>query len=75
MKMTVKKLMGTDWMVACMIPKGNAMTCMLKEVEGGFNQKKFLGKEKTPPMEIMLLETEMRDWLVQGIVKMVREGK
>ena len=58
-----------------MIPRGNAMTCMLKEEAGAFVQTKFLGKESTPPVEIMLLEAEMRVFLKQGIQGLKREGE
>lgn len=58
-----------------MIPRGNAMTCMLKEEAGAFVQTKFLGKESTPPVEIMLLEAEMRVFLSAGIQGLKREGE
>jgi hypothetical protein len=29
-KLTVKKMVGSDWMVACMVPRGNMMHCMLR---------------------------------------------
>ena len=29
-KLTVKKMVDHEWMVACMVPRGNMMHCMLK---------------------------------------------
>ena len=34
-KVTVKNIMGSDWIVACMIPKGNMMASMLKKAVDG----------------------------------------
>merc|ERR1712114_57578 len=74
-KLTVKKMVGTDWMVACMVPRGNMMHCMLKEEEGRLKQIKFNITGKDPPLEIMEEECEMADFLEAGITDVVREGE
>ena len=40
-KLTVKKFIGDDWMVACLVPKGNMMHCMVRETEAGLKQLKY----------------------------------
>jgi len=74
-KLTVKKMVGTDWMVACMVPRGNMMHCMLKEEEGRLKQIKFNITGKEPPVEILEVECIMADFFEAGITNMVREGE
>ena len=33
MKVSIKNIMGSEWIVACMIPKGNMMASILKKVD------------------------------------------
>merc|ERR1712029_518531 len=74
-KLTVKKMNAQDWMVACMVPRGNMMHCMLKETEGILKQEKFNITGKDPPLEIMEVECEMADFFEAGITDMIREGE
>merc|ERR1711892_153903 len=75
-KVTVQKIMGSDWMVACMIPKGNMMASVLKREEGGkFNLVKFNCSNRDTPKENKELEDEFKTFLEQGISNLVREGK
>merc|ERR1712080_573502 len=74
-KLTVKKMNASDWMVACMVPRGNMMHCMLKEEEGTLMQTKFNITGKEPPLEIMEVECEMADFFEAVINDMVREGE
>ena len=75
-KLIVKKMSPTEWIVACMVPKGNMMHCMLKEEEGGKSlvQVKFNTTGKEPPPDIMDVETEMAEFLESGITDIRREG-
>ena len=73
-KLTVKKFVGDDWMVACMVPKGNMMHCMVRETDGALNQIKYKITDKDVPVEIMEVETVMADFLEGGISDMKREG-
>eukprot|EP00092_Neocalanus_flemingeri_P060803 GFUD01072989.1.p1 GENE.GFUD01072989.1~~GFUD01072989.1.p1 ORF type:complete len:133 (-),score=42.91 GFUD01072989.1:14-361(-) len=74
-KLIVKKMSQTDWIVACMVPRGNMMHCLLKE-EGGknLNQVKFNTTGKDPPDDILEVETEMAEFLETGINNITREG-
>ena len=76
MKLIVKKMGPSDWIVACMVPRGNMMHCMLKEIEGTQNlvQAKFNITGKEVPDGIMEVETEMKDFLESGITDIHREG-
>jgi len=75
-KLTVKKMVGTDWIVACMVPKGNMMSCMLKEGEdGSLTQVKFNITKKQSPVEIIEVECELAEFFDGGITDMVREGE
>jgi hypothetical protein len=73
-KLTVKKFIGDDWMVACMVPKGNMMHCMVREVEGTLQQIKYNITAKELPVEIMEMEGVMADFLEGGITDIKREG-
>ena len=76
MKLIVKKMGPSDWIVACMVPRGNMMHCMLKEIEGTKNlvQAKFNITGKEVPNDIMEVETEMKNFLESGITDINREG-
>merc|ERR1711892_703132 len=75
-KVTVQKIMGSDWMVACMIPKGNMMASVLKREEGGkFNLVKFNCSNRDTPKENKELEAEFKAFLELGISNLIREGK
>ena len=74
MKLTVKKFIGDDWMIACMVPKGNMMHCMVREVEGTLKQIKYNTTDKELPVEIMEVEGMMADFLEAGITDIKREG-
>jgi len=75
-KLTVKKMVGIDWMVACMLPKGNMMKCMLKEGDdGSLTQVKFDITKRQSPVEIIEVECEMAEFFDGGITNMVREGE
>ena len=70
-KLTVKNIMGTDWMVAAMIPKGKMMANMLKrDGEGGFSLVKFQCSEKESPEENKSLEEEFVSFMELGITNM-----
>eukprot|EP00092_Neocalanus_flemingeri_P012000 GFUD01012937.1.p1 GENE.GFUD01012937.1~~GFUD01012937.1.p1 ORF type:complete len:137 (+),score=35.54 GFUD01012937.1:270-680(+) len=75
-KVTLKNIMGSDWMVACMIPKGNMMVSMLKRVEGGkFGLVKLNCSNKDTPPENKELEEELKSFLEKGITHLIRDGK
>merc|ERR1712215_4072 len=73
-KMTVKQLMGSDWMVACMIPQGNMMVSMLKKVDGRLRLEKFNCSNKDTAKNGEL-EADFKAILEKGITNLVREGK
>ena len=58
-KLTVKKFIGDDWMIACMVPKGNMMHCMVREVEGTLKQIKYNTTDKELPVEIVECSEEL----------------
>ena len=74
-KLTVKQFIGSDWMVACMVPKGNMMHCMLREVDGAIKQLKYSITGKEIPVEIMEIETIMSQFFEGEISDIKREGK
>eukprot|EP00090_Calanus_glacialis_P015391 TRINITY_DN2428_c0_g1_i1.p1 TRINITY_DN2428_c0_g1~~TRINITY_DN2428_c0_g1_i1.p1 ORF type:complete len:152 (-),score=50.16 TRINITY_DN2428_c0_g1_i1:56-475(-) len=77
-KVTIKHMMGPDWMVACMIPKGNMMASMLKKEDGGegFNLVNFnCSEKKETPQENKELEEDFKVFLAKGISNLVREDK
>jgi len=75
-KITVKQIMGNDWMVACMIPKGKMMANMLKMNDtGSFDLVKFQSSQKESPQENKALEEEFFKFMENGIVTMKRDGK
>ena len=75
-KLIVKKMGPSAWIVACMVPRGNMMHCMLKEIEGTNNlvQTKFIITLKEVPEDIMEVEMEMNNFLESGITNINREG-
>lgn len=75
-KITVKNIMGADWMVAAMIPKGKMMANMLKrEDEGSFKLVKFQASQKESPEENKVLEEEFLSFMEAGITSIRKEGK
>merc|ERR1712212_241113 len=77
-KVSVKNIMGSDWIVACMIPKGNMMASMLKKNEdgSGFKQVNFnCSNKKETPKENKELEDEFREFLEKGVSNLEREDK
>ena len=74
-KLTVKQFIGSDWMVACMVPKGNMMHCMLREVDGGLKQLKYSITGKEIPVEIMDIETQLSQFFEGEIKNIKREGE
>jgi len=75
-KLVVKQMAPSDWIVACMVPRGNMMHCLLKEIEGAKNlvQAKFNITAKEVPNDIMEAETDMKEFLQSGITDLSREG-
>jgi hypothetical protein len=70
-------MMGPDWMVACMIPKGNMMASILKKGDSGegFNLVNFNCSEKKEiPEENKELEEDFKVFLAKGISNLVIEG-
>merc|ERR1711872_1194840 len=74
-KLTVKKMIGEDWMVACMIPRGNMIDCMLREEEGVLKQINFSMTERESPLEIIETECLMAEFLKAGVTSLQREGE
>merc|ERR1712098_143543 len=77
-KVSVKNIMGSDWIVACMIPKGNMMASMLRKKDdgSGFEQVNFnCSNKKETPKENKELENEFREFLEKGISNLSREDK
>ena len=75
-KVSVKNIMGSDWIVACMIPKGNMMASMLKREEGGkFTLIKLNCSNRECPKENKELEDEFKIFLEKGISSLSRQGK
>merc|ERR1711910_198271 len=74
-KLTVKQFIGSDWMVACMVPKGNMMHCMLREVDGAIKQLQYNITGKEIPVEIMEIETTMSQFFEGEINDIKREGE
>ena len=73
-KLTVKQFIGSDWMIACMVPKGNMMHCMVRETEQGLKQLKYSITGKEIPVEIMEMETIMSAFFEGKIKDIKREG-
>ena len=74
-KLTVKKFIGDDWMIACMVPKGNMMHCMVRETGGELKQIKYNITAKELPVEIMETEGMLADFFEAGITDIKREGQ
>merc|ERR1719154_304268 len=68
-KLLVKQMSPSDWIVACMVPKGNMMHCILKEEDGNKNLKQvyFSATEIEQPSDITEVETKMTEFLGCGI--------
>ena len=61
-------------MIACMVPKGNMMHCMVRETEEGLKQLKYSITGKEIPVEIMEMETIMSAFFEGEIKDIKREG-
>ena len=61
-------------MIACMVPKGNMMHCMVRETEQGLKQLKYSITGKEIPVEIMEMETIMSAFFEGEIKDIKREG-
>ena len=78
MKISIKNIMGSDWIVACMIPNGNMMASMLKKMEdgSGFKFVHFTSShKKKTPNENKELEEDFKSFLEKGISNLVRAGR
>ena len=78
MKVSIKNIMGPDWIVACMIPRGNMMASILKKIDdqNGFKLVNFnCGNKKETPKENKDLENDFKAFLEQGISSLVRDGE
>ena len=73
-KLTVKNIAGPDWMVACMIPKGNMMVSMLKKVEDKFTLVQF-NCSKKETKDNKELEAELKSFLEKGISNITKNGR
>ena len=62
-------------MIACMVPKGNMMHCMVRETDEGLKQLKYSITGKEIPVEIMEIETIMSGFFEGEIKDIKREGK
>lgn len=70
-------MMGNDWMVACMIPKGKMMANMLKMDEkevGSFTLVKFQSSQKEGTQENKALEEDFLSFMEKGISNIKRDG-
>ena len=76
--MSIKNIMGSDWIVACMIPRGNMMASILKKTDdqNGFKLVNFnCSNKKETPTENKYLENDLKAFLEQGISSLVRDGE
>ena len=72
----MKNIIGADWMVAAMIPKGKMMANMLKrEDAGSFSLIKFQSSEKESGDENRALELEFLSFMKAGITNIRKEGE
>ena len=74
----VKNIRGPDWIVACMIPRGNMMASILKKVDNqnGFKLVNFnCSNKKETPTENKYLLNDFKAFLEQGISSLVRDGE
>ena len=67
----MKNIMGSEWIVACMIPRGNMMASMLQKVDEKFQLVKLNCSNRECPE----LKAEFKCFLEQGISNVVREGE
>ena len=75
-KVTVKNIVGAEWMVAAMIPKGKMMANLLKRDDAGsFKLVKFQSSEKESREENKVLEEEFLSFMKAGITNIRKEGK
>ena len=71
----MKNIMGSEWIVACMIPSGNMMASMLTKVDEKFQLVKLNCSNRECPQENKELEAEFKCFLEPGISNVVREGE
>merc|ERR1711934_336288 len=73
-KISIKNLSGSDWIVACMIPKGNMMTSVLKRQDGdSYSLQQFVcSNKKETPVENKDLEADFKTFLEKGICMISR---
>jgi hypothetical protein len=77
-KVYIKNTMGPDWIIACMIPRGNMMASILKKTDdqNGFKLVNFnCSNKKETPKENIDLENDFKTFLEQGISSLVRDGE
>jgi hypothetical protein len=72
-KLTVARL-PSEWLLAVMIPKGNMVTCSLKEEGGSFELIRFNKGERETPLEIVETEHQVAEFLKKGVNMITREG-
>jgi len=69
-------MVGQEWMVACMIPRGKMMANMLRMTEPGhFSLTNFQASNKESPDENKALEEDFLNFMGKGISSIRREGK
>ena len=75
-KISIKNFQNTQWLVACMIPKGNMMASTLNKLEGeNYDLIEFrCSNKKETPEENKQLEEEFKLFLEKGISKISRQG-
>ena len=75
-KISIKNFQNTQWLVACMIPKGNMMASTLNKLDDdNYELIEFrCSNKKETPEENKRLEEEFKLFLEKGISKISRQG-
>ena len=75
-KISIKNFKDSQWLVACMIPKGNMMASTLNKVDSEtYDLIEFRCSNKTDtPEENKQLEEEFKLFLSKGISRISRQG-
>ena len=75
-KISIKNFKDSQWLVACMIPKGNMMASTLNKVDSEtYDLIEFRCSNKTDtPKENKELEEEFKLFLSRGISRISRQG-
>ena len=75
-KISIKNFQNTQWLVACMIPKGNMMASTLNKLDDdNYELIEFrCSNKKETPEENRRLEEEFKLFLEKGISKISRQG-